>query len=269
MSYLQNVLGHTKDIMPDERTYQWPLMDPKVAVALCTAYVITVLVGKEIMKNFEKFELKYLRILHNGLLTACNFYFVVELVHQASLTCWYGPIFRGQDGLGMAKVLYLYYLSKYWEFLDTFIMVLRKSNSQISFLHVYHHVSVTMVWWFNNYYYPGGEGWPAAALNSFVHVWMYGYYFLATLNIEVTWKKYLTQLQIIQLGLFMVLGVLVFVRGSIEFRFIGVINGIYAFSVLILFLNFYIKSYLDNQSKKREERSKNSGKTNTKEKKSN
>jgi len=248
MTNLQNLFRSIGQMKPDDRTTSWPMMDFTLMATVISAYVLTVIVGKMIMKHFAAFDLKWLRILHNGLLTIANLYIVVELVHQAALTGWYGPIVRGVGGEAMAHVLYLYYLSKFWEFLDTFIMVLRKSNQQISFLHVYHHASVTAIWWYNMYYYPGGEAWPAAFLNSFVHVWMYGYYFLATLNIQVSWKKYLTQLQISQLSFFCIHGLSIFFFCSPDFRLVGVVNGIYAFSVLLLFLNFYRKSYTASSS---------------------
>jgi elongation of very long chain fatty acids protein 4 len=250
MSSLQALYRSIQEIVPDERTMNWPMMDFKLMAITITAYVLIVVIGKEIMKNFAPFELKFLRIVHNGLLTLANLYICVELIRQAALTQWIGPLVRGPEGLGLASVLYWYYLSKYWEFMDTFIMVLRKSNQQISFLHVYHHSSVTVIWWCNMYYYPGGEAWPSAFLNSFVHVWMYFYYFLATMNIYPSWKKYLTQLQISQLFFFCIQGVLIFSFCHKDLRFIGVLNGIYAFSVLLLFVNFYKKSYAESSSKK-------------------
>lgn len=47
---------------------------------------------------------------------------------------WDGPI-------GLAA--YIFYLSKYYEFVDTFILVLRKKP--VIFLHVYHHAVMPAV----------------------------------------------------------------------------------------------------------------------------
>lgn len=86
---------------------------------------------------------------------------------------------RTESGLHMHHVVWLYYIQKYaaprraggkgrapfllcllrscplqphaatpprfWEFLDTIIFVLRKSKRQITFLHLYHHTSITVV----------------------------------------------------------------------------------------------------------------------------
>jgi len=252
-SSLQSMFRSVQQLVPDERTTNWPMLDFNLMSITVCAYVLIVVIGKSLMARYKPFDLKGLRLVHNGLLTIANLYICVELIRQALLTnCWIGPIVRGVEGLGMANVLYWYYMSKYWEFMDTFIMVLRKSNQQISFLHVYHHASVTAIWWCNLYYYPGGEAWPSAFLNSFVHVWMYAYYFLSTLNIQPTWKKYLTQLQISQLSFFCIQGVLTYLFAPKDFRVIGVLNGIYAFSVLVLFINFYRKSYIASSKKSKE-----------------
>ena len=39
----------------------------------------------------------------------------------------------------MARAVWLYYMAKIVELLDTVFFVLRKKQSQVSFLHVYHH----------------------------------------------------------------------------------------------------------------------------------
>eukprot|EP01115_Flamella_aegyptia_P004365 TRINITY_DN1889_c0_g1_i2.p1 TRINITY_DN1889_c0_g1~~TRINITY_DN1889_c0_g1_i2.p1 ORF type:complete len:277 (+),score=89.23 TRINITY_DN1889_c0_g1_i2:33-833(+) len=235
--------GGERKVIPDPRTEGWPMMDAQQMLLACAGYLAFIVIGKLVMSFLPKMELKSLRTVHNGLLTVFNLYLVIELLRQAAATGWYAPLVTGDAGLGMAAALYLFYMSKYWEFLDTVIMIFRKSFDQVSFLHVYHHCSVVLMWWFNVRYYPGGEAWPSAWLNSFVHVWMYLYYFLSTLGIQPWWKKYLTQLQITQLFLFVIQGIALSFTGHKDFRFIGVVNGGYALTLFLLFVNFYIKSY--------------------------
>lgn len=43
-------------------------------------------------------------------------------------------------------ILYIFYLSKILDFLDTVFIILEKRWKQLSFLHVYHHASIFMVW---------------------------------------------------------------------------------------------------------------------------
>ena len=42
-------------------------------------------------------------------------------------------------------VLYIFYLSKILDFLDTVFIILEKRWKQLSFLHVYHHTSIFLV----------------------------------------------------------------------------------------------------------------------------
>lgn len=51
-----------------------PLMNPFHVLLICIAYLIIVFVGKAIMKNREKFELKLFSILHNGFLVGLSAY---------------------------------------------------------------------------------------------------------------------------------------------------------------------------------------------------
>lgn len=62
-----------------------------------------------------------------------------------------------------------------------------------------------MLAWTGTKYLAGGHSIFMGILNSFVHVVMYFYYFLSSLNDSykksIWWKKYITQLQMVQFGL--------------------------------------------------------------------
>ncbi|XP_071131521.1 very long chain fatty acid elongase 4-like [Mytilus edulis] len=94
----------------------------------------------------------------------------------------------------------LYWITKIIELLDTVFMILRHKQRQISFLHVYHHSSMLLLADACYHLYP----WPAMATylatNSFVHVILYMYYCLTASfpNKSFPWRKYITQLQILQ-----------------------------------------------------------------------
>mmetsp|Transcript_26412 Transcript_26412/g.37184 ORF Transcript_26412/g.37184 Transcript_26412/m.37184 type:complete len:280 (-) Transcript_26412:43-882(-) len=239
---LANTLQSYVPIAVDGRTTEWPMMRLHDALLTSLAYLVFVIAGRY-LSFLPKMELKFIRMIHNFFLTIINLYMVVEIFRQAYNTTLTGPITRGEAGVGLARILWVFYMSKIIEFFDTVIMILRKSYNQISLLHVYHHVSVFLIWWFNMTYYPGGEAWPSAWLNSFVHVWMYSYYFISTFGINVFWKRYLTQLQISQLSFFVIQGIWLFIKGDPEFRFIGIMNGIYALTILVLFVQFYVQTY--------------------------
>lgn len=77
----------------------------------------------------------------------------------------------------MAKLFWVFLLSKLPEYMDTFLMLLKHNYRQVTFLHVFHHSSVV---WFSfavNNGLPGADAFLAPTLNSSVHVVMYGYYF--------------------------------------------------------------------------------------------
>lgn len=94
--------------------------------------------------------------------------------------------------------VWIHYMDKYLEFFDTFFMVLRGRMDQVSFLHLYHHVSIAWAWWFAIRCYPGGDAYFGALLNSLIHVMMYSYYALSLLKFPCPWKRFITQAQLLQ-----------------------------------------------------------------------
>jgi hypothetical protein len=96
---------------------------------------------------------------------------------------------------GRLQVLYyLNYLVKWYELLDTVILVLRKKP--VIFLHEYHHAATLFLCWIQLDQHSTVQ-WVPITINLLVHVVMYYYYTLASLKIHVWWKKYLTQFQIV------------------------------------------------------------------------
>jgi elongation of very long chain fatty acids protein 7 len=88
------------------------------------------------------------------------------------------------------------------ELLDTVFFVLRKKQSQVTFLHVYHHSCTMFFSWAYLKFLPGEQGVVIGLLNSFVHVVMYTYYLIAALGPRfqkyLWWKKYMTWIQLTQ-----------------------------------------------------------------------
>lgn len=56
----------------------------------------------------------------------------------------------------MKCVMYWYFFSKSVELMDTVLMVIRKKNGQITFLHVFHHASMLNIWWWVMMFIPAG-----------------------------------------------------------------------------------------------------------------
>lgn len=55
----------------------------------------------------------------------------------------------------MARAVWLYYMCKITELLDTVFFVLRKKQNQISFLHVYHHTLMPICGFIGLKYFAG------------------------------------------------------------------------------------------------------------------
>nr|CAD7398517.1 unnamed protein product [Timema cristinae] len=80
--------------------------------------------------------------------------------------------------------------------------VLRKKNNQVTFLHVYHHVSTAGITFIGAKYFPVGSATFPILPNTLVHVLMYTYYLLALQGPEMQkklarFKKYLTTIQLV------------------------------------------------------------------------
>jgi elongation of very long chain fatty acids protein 4 len=57
----------------------------------------------------------------------------------------------------MARAMWVYYLIKLVDLLDTVLFALRKKSNQISFLHVFHHFSMVINSWLGVKYVAGGQ----------------------------------------------------------------------------------------------------------------
>jgi len=223
----------------------FPLMNPVHAVLTVVAYLIIVYVGQIVMRNRKEFKLYYFSLFHNAMMVTVNGYICYETIRLAlrdDFTLFGNGVDTSINGLPMARVLWLFYFTKPVEFIDTFIMVLKKNNRQISFLHVYHHISTFLIWWGVIYYVPGGDSYFSAAQNAFIHVLMYSYYFLASLKVPCPWKKYLTQAQMLQFLLNAAQSVYVLYYDTAYPKFWAKVLLSFMVTLLILFGNFYVKS---------------------------
>eukprot|EP00094_Tigriopus_californicus_P003120 TCALIF_03002-PA protein Name:"Similar to CHI3L1 Chitinase-3-like protein 1 (Pongo abelii)" AED:0.17 eAED:0.17 QI:0/0.33/0.28/0.85/0.66/0.71/7/0/490 len=98
----------------------------------------------------------------------------------------------------LSFIFYVYWITKVCELLDTVFMILRHRFRQISPLHVYHHASMLLLSDLGYTRY----AWAAFAmplmLNALVHVFLYLYYGLTAMGWQPSWKRRLTELQIVQ-----------------------------------------------------------------------
>jgi hypothetical protein len=93
-----------------------------------------------------------------------------------------------------------FYLSKYWEFLDTAILILK--GKKPSFLQEYHHAGMVLAMWAIVVSQEANAFW-VVGLNSAIHTIMYTYYTAAALGYRWAGKSLLTQAQILQVCAFL------------------------------------------------------------------
>ena len=98
---------------------------------------------------------------------------------------------------------YIFYVTKFYELLDTFFLILRGNSLQS--LHVIHHGIVPFLFWMYLLQEFTGQ-WVQVTLNCAVHVVMYHYFGTMTLQPgrKLWWRKYITVMQIVQFVIDMV-----------------------------------------------------------------
>ncbi|XP_029562307.1 elongation of very long chain fatty acids protein 4 isoform X2 [Salmo trutta] len=171
---------------------------------------------------------------------------------------WAGPkLMKRREPVDLKAVLIVYNFAmvclSVYMFHEVFF-ILRKKNSQLTFLHVYHHGTMIFNWWAGVKYLAGGQSFFIGLLNTFVHIVMYSYYGLAALGPHTQkylwWKRYLTSLQLLQ---FVLLTTHTGYNLFTECDFPDSMNAVvfaYCVSLIALFSNFYYQSYLNRKSKK-------------------
>ncbi|XP_070499657.1 very long chain fatty acid elongase 7-like [Chironomus tepperi] len=268
MEIVRQISAGWRDLMEnksDPRVANWPLMSsPFPTIGICLSYVFIVkFLGPKFMENRKPFKLRKIIILYNFLQVVLSFH----LFFEAGMSGWFGkynwrcqPVdfSMNSDALRMANGSYLYYLSKFSEFLDTFFFVLRKRYDQVSTLHVIHHGIMPFSVWWGVKFMPGGHSTFFGFLNTFVHIVMYTYYMMAAIGPEMQkylwWKKYLTILQMIQFVGIMVHAFQLFFSNPCNYPMsFAYWIGAHAVMFYFLFSNFYKTAYMAKKKKKVED----------------
>jgi len=142
-----------------------------------------------------------------------------------------------------ADLLWMFYTSKILDFVDTFFIIVGGKMEQFSFLHVYHHFTIFIMYFIAvNLAYDGGVI-ITVVMNAFVHTIMYSYYLIRLHADHVWWKKYLT---LTQIGQFLVMMSSILLN---LYHYCGspprvlALCFFYLFSLVVLFSRFYASRY--------------------------
>lgn len=263
-TFVRSVAGRTQmiiDTIADPRTTDWPLMQspvPTVMMVLTYLYVILFL-GPKMMANRKPFKLREVLIVYNGAQVLYSLFMLYEHLMSGwfwdySYKCQPIDYSRSEKGMRMANLCWWYYISKLSEFADTLFFVLRKKDSQVTLLHLYHHSLTPLETWVLVKFLPGGHGTFSNLINNMVHVIMYFYYMVSAMGPEyqkyIWWKKHLTTLQLVQFTLVFIHSAQLLWTDCGYPRFIGGFLLVHSAIFFALFSNFYYQTYKKGQLKK-------------------
>lgn len=241
-------------------------LQPIVPAVGVTAYLLAkplgVMLCKQLGTTGKSYPFFLFVVLHNFLLlsfSALCWYESWAVVKDALQTN--GVLATYCDGVlgknymwnaGIGRLAFLFYLSKYYEFVDTMILVVKQKK--VSILQSYHHAGAVLVMW-GLCYTQATSVVVFVGLNSAIHTVMYTYYLLCACGLRLPGKSCITTAQIIQffLGIFGTLKM--FLMGETCQTYpqqiaLGAAHA-YVVPLIALFANFYIKSYTTKPAKKK------------------
>jgi elongation of very long chain fatty acids protein 6 len=228
---------------------------PMLPIYICIGYVSFCFGGQYIMKNRDRFDLRYPLAYWNLFLSVFSFMGMIRtmphLLHNIlnmtfeNTICYPAHQAYGSGANGLWVMLFIF--SKIPELFDTYFIVMRKRP--LIFLHWYHHVTVLLFCW-HSYATESSTGLYFVAMNYSVHAIMYGYYFLMALRIKPpipAWTITVSQTSQMFVGTFICISsYFMMVNGTncsvkMENIFAG---GIMYLSYFILFMHFALERYV-------------------------
>nr|XP_027194467.1 elongation of very long chain fatty acids protein 6-like [Dermatophagoides pteronyssinus] len=219
-------------------------------------YLLFIYIGRNVMESRSKpFRLRYPLIIWNIILATFSIAGTIrvwpEMIHILKNYGFYHSVCSNSYHKEVpisSFWTYLFVLSKLPELIDTIFIVLRRQK--LIFLHWYHHATVLIFTWYCYADETSVARW-YVYMNFFVHAMMYSYYAIRALGIRLPkpLAMTITSAQIVQ----MIIGSIVtfyayYIR--VSGRECGIsMDRLYAglaiyISYLMLFANFFIKSYL-------------------------
>jgi len=145
---------------------------------------------------------------------------------------------------GLLSILHVFYVSKVLDFMDTVFIVAGGKWRQLSFLHVYHHSTIFIVYWLSLNVGYDGDIYLTVVLNGFIHFLMYFYYLATTFNISVPspLKKLLTNSQLVQFVVMMSQATYLLLHDCPFPRRVTTFYLLYIFSLFVLFMAFRLSA---------------------------
>ncbi|CAF2320931.1 unnamed protein product [Rotaria sp. Silwood2] len=254
MQTIKNDLFITLPENGDVRVNNWPLMKSVVpTVVIIIAYVLFIIFGQRWMKNKRPFELREFMFIYNVVQVIFCTYITYQATYvwikeRYSFLCQPIDFSESPTAMIACKACWWFYIMKLIDLIDTILFVLRKKDGQITFLHVYHHITMTFCGWSGSKYVGGGQSLFVIIINSFIHVLMYGYYGLSACGPKIQkflwWKHYITQAQMLQFVAIIIHSIINLQQQCNFPKIFDVAFLIYGITILMLFSNFYLQNYI-------------------------
>jgi elongation of very long chain fatty acids protein 4 len=210
-----------------------------------------------VRQKFSKEPLIFpLMVIYNTTQVGLCAYMVYEALKGKAdrgfgLLCNAHELMLKAESRGIASVLHVFYLTKVLDFADTVFMIIRGKWNQVTFLHIYHHSSIFIIYWLilNSAY--DGDIYLTVVLNGTIHFIMYFYYLITTFNISVPRpiKMMVTNMQLIQFVCMISQGVYLLLMACPYPTNVTRLYVVYILSMLALFLNFKRKAYGSKKKK--------------------
>jgi len=208
---------------------------PLLAIAGYLAYPTQLRINPSLLYVFS--------LIHNCALiafSAWTFFSLAQILYTDGFVIQSNYYFQNPQ---FDRVIYWFYLSKYYEFFDTFLLYLNGKTP--IFLQKYHHIGAVICWHLT-YVYKVDTVWIPSFANSFVHTIMYSYYLGCLLKInQVRFiKKYITTLQLTQLIFGMFLSIVLYTPVETTRNvYVMMVGNVYNIGLIVSFIHFYKRTY--------------------------
>lgn len=225
----------------DKDSIYYALWRPEVCIASIVAYLGLIKLLIVVMEKREPLGLKGPMALYNlAQVLLCSYMCYGLCANPLS------NFFRLNIKYDQATeyFVFVHYISKWLDYLDTVFMALRKKSVQISVLHVFHHASIPLIWsillYTRNAYGTVSLG---AFANSFIHVMMYSHYLVTAFGINNPFKKLITKLQLVQFTTLIMHSIAAALFEKEIENYLTYVQLAYQTTMLLMFGSFYQKSY--------------------------
>ncbi|XP_034186605.2 very long chain fatty acid elongase 1 [Osmia lignaria lignaria] len=239
----------------DPRISSLPLMQSPITLpVILFSYLYFVLkCGPKFMKDRKPYNLKTFIKWYNIFQIISNAIIVQQFISAGWFTeitvfCEPADYSNTPKNMKIVYILWFVLITKIVDLFETGVFVLRKKNRQISFLHLYHHVSTPLLVWSVIRYVPVAPASFPMLVNCAVHVIMYSYYLLSSFGEK--WQRILNPIkplititQMVQFIVLIAYSIQAFMPNCNQLKpttVLGILDLIINF---VLFYSFYKSTY--------------------------